>query len=391
MAANGISNLSTKQAKQVAKLNLAQNKRQGYTLNDDGSIASGPDNTANFYRTNNTYDITELPESYSGNTAVNNGNGANLIQGRPWILRLVTSGLQLYLDADVLTNYYPQYTVTVDTVANGGTELHVPKVFNSTIGNQVAVGSPVTTTWGVTRQAIVTGISSATGHLGDEWVFTVDHNLSLGFAPGSTATLGNATVWPDLSGNGNDVTLQNANNITYTSTGGGYFTLASTGFFDRTTTTGVPTGSSAYCLSVWINTHPNWGTRGFVGIGNDFTTNHVNEFRAEGVASLKNYWWNNDLTHSFNVSGTDPNNTYWLNLVAQWDGTSVRSLWANGVQQVSGVGNGLNVDTSYVQVGRTKTNEYLGGKIGQVLIYNRALTSDEILQNFNTIKTRYGY
>jgi hypothetical protein len=103
MAANGISNLSTKQAKQVAKLNLAQYKRQGYTLNADGSVASGPDTTKNFYRTNNTYDITELPESYSGNTAVNNGNGANLIQGRPWILRdelLMETGDDLLLETN---------------------------------------------------------------------------------------------------------------------------------------------------------------------------------------------------------------------------------------------------------------------------------------------------
>jgi len=307
MAANGISNLSTKQAKQVAKLNLAQYKRQGYTLNADGSVASGPDTTKNFYRINNTYTITELPESYSGNTAVNNGNGANLIQGRPWKQLIVTSGLQLFLDA--------------------ASQLSYP---------------------------------------------------------------GTGTTWYDLSGNHNDLTMQNASNINYTNINGGYFTLTSNGYFDRATTTGVPTGSSPYCLSVWINTHPNWGNLGFVGIGNDFTTDHVNEFRGDSLANLKNYWWSNDFTHSFNVSGTDPNNTYWLNLVAQWDGTT-RSLWANGVQQGTQASSGLNVDNSYVQVGRTKTNEYLDGQIGQVLIYNRALTSTEIQQNFNVIKTRYGF
>jgi len=40
MAKNGIFTLSTKQAKQLAKLDLASLKRQGYTLNADGTVAS---------------------------------------------------------------------------------------------------------------------------------------------------------------------------------------------------------------------------------------------------------------------------------------------------------------------------------------------------------------
>lgn len=84
MAKNGISTLPTKQAKQVAKLALAQLKRQGYTLNADGTIAGGPDVTASFFRARNNYVITELPTQYIGNTVVSNDNGSNLIQGRPW-------------------------------------------------------------------------------------------------------------------------------------------------------------------------------------------------------------------------------------------------------------------------------------------------------------------
>lgn len=86
MSANGISSLSTKQAKQTAKLDLAALKRQGYTLNSDGSIASGPDITKPFYRTRNQYDITELPTQYSNNTLVDNINEDGLILGRPWIV-----------------------------------------------------------------------------------------------------------------------------------------------------------------------------------------------------------------------------------------------------------------------------------------------------------------
>ena len=90
MAANGISTLGTKQLKQEAKLALAQNKRRGYTLNADGTIASGPDTTKAFYRENNTLDTTLLPTLYSGNTVVDNVNTVDsvngvLVQGRPYL------------------------------------------------------------------------------------------------------------------------------------------------------------------------------------------------------------------------------------------------------------------------------------------------------------------
>lgn len=66
MAANGISTLSTKEAKQKAKLDLAAAKRAA-----DGNPRA-------------TYDITELPTQYSGNDIVDNPNVGGLIPGRPW-------------------------------------------------------------------------------------------------------------------------------------------------------------------------------------------------------------------------------------------------------------------------------------------------------------------
>lgn len=68
MADNGISTLSTKQARQIAKLDLSAAKR----------VAQG--------NPRDTYDITELPTQYSGNTIVDNANEGGLIQGRPWIV-----------------------------------------------------------------------------------------------------------------------------------------------------------------------------------------------------------------------------------------------------------------------------------------------------------------
>lgn len=74
MAANGISTLSTKQAKQEAKLALAATKR-----------AAGGNTAAIAYRTLHTLDINLLPTKYSGNTLIDNPNVGGLQLGRPWI------------------------------------------------------------------------------------------------------------------------------------------------------------------------------------------------------------------------------------------------------------------------------------------------------------------
>lgn len=65
MAANNISTLATKQARQIAKLDLASTDR----------AATGRPST---------YDIIKLPSRYNGNTVVDNPNPAGLLPGRPW-------------------------------------------------------------------------------------------------------------------------------------------------------------------------------------------------------------------------------------------------------------------------------------------------------------------
>ena len=84
MSANGISDLATKELKQVAKLDIAQAKREGRTVADDGTISGPVDSTKNYYRERNQYDITQLPTKYNGNNLDDNPNTGGLVEGRPW-------------------------------------------------------------------------------------------------------------------------------------------------------------------------------------------------------------------------------------------------------------------------------------------------------------------
>lgn len=86
MAANGISTLALKRTRQDNKLAIAEAKRQGKTVADDGTISGSVDATKPYYRSANTLDATLLPTRYnaSSNTGALVTNAGTLQQGRPW-------------------------------------------------------------------------------------------------------------------------------------------------------------------------------------------------------------------------------------------------------------------------------------------------------------------
>lgn len=87
MSANGISTLSTKQAKQEAKLALAAINRaaDGYTRS--------------------ILDSSQLPTLYSGNSVVDNANTGGLIEGRPWVSTPSIISLRSFLSPTGQTAY----------------------------------------------------------------------------------------------------------------------------------------------------------------------------------------------------------------------------------------------------------------------------------------------
>ena len=198
-----------------------------------------------------------------------------------------------------------------------------------------------------------------------------------------TSYSGTGTTWYDLSGNGNDVVMQNSSSITWNASG--YFATGSTGWFSKASTTNLPTGNSNYTLSVWVQLGSGWGSNGFISVGSFGSSNQSNAFRASGTNTLLNYWWGNDFSVNTSVSPT----TSWFNAVARYDGTN-RSIWVNGVQIGTQTASGHNVTTNALQIAKTVNAEYLQGNIAQALIYNTSLSDVDIIQNYDAIKTRFG-
>jgi len=192
---------------------------------------------------------------------------------------------------------------------------------------------------------------------------------------------GAGNIWYDLSGNGNDVTMQNSGSINFDSTNK-YFDTGNNGYFTKSNGSNIPIGNQSYSIGLFV-TLPNWGNEdlGLLTIGGFGSTNLSNAFRTLGNG-LRHYWWNNDLDIS-NVAITNQ----WVYLIAQFDGVR-RSLWMNGVQIASDTPSGHNVQNSDIRISQGYNNGYYQkGKIKFASIYNRALSSDEIILNYNSLNS----
>jgi hypothetical protein len=195
---------------------------------------------------------------------------------------------------------------------------------------------------------------------------------------------GSGSTWFDLSSGGNNLTFTNS--PTWNTSG--FFSTGSTGYFTGSGTSSIPTGNSNYTMIVWARKNSGWGTSGIISIGGFLISNISNALRTAGsVGGFSHYWWSNDLIVSNNNAGIS--NGTWFMVTAQFDGSN-RRIWANTINVGSDTPTNHNVTSTTIQVGKTYSTEYFQGDIAVAYIYNRALTEQELKQNFNALRGRYG-
>lgn len=193
---------------------------------------------------------------------------------------------------------------------------------------------------------------------------------------GTTVAAGGG--WADLTGNGNHGELFNG-----TREGPGYLIFDGVNDYLSIGSSGFPFGSSAGTLAAWCRT--NSLASGFKWIVS-YGTAGTGQSRFLGVTGSTYYFggYGDDITAT-----TVPLNT-WFNIVGVYNGTTA-SMYVNG-QLVSGpTAKTWNTIAGNSQIGRqTNNGEYWSGDIAQVGVYNRALTANEVLQNFNALRGRFG-
>lgn len=111
---------------------------------------------------------------------------------------------------------------------------------------------------------------------------------------------------------------------------------------------------------------------GLLGSGNYSTANRVNAFRYGPGGHLVNIWWGSDfVTSNQTVFGDTPH------IITFYYDKSFRRVFVNGSEKAS-LASSANQSTAVNNtIGVTNNSEYFNGDIGEIIIFDRALTAEE--------------
>jgi hypothetical protein len=206
--------------------------------------------------------------------------------------------------------------------------------------------------------------------------------LSLNAADPNSYVSG-STTWNDMSGGGNTGTLTNG--PTFSSANGGSIVFDGTNQYGNTLTNNFAVGSNSKSLQVWFKQNVSGTVDVICGYGTSVTAQF---FGLYYDASNRIVFWgynSADYVTSYIIS-----TNVWYNVAITYISPTVY-IYVNGV--LIGQNNyTANTGTAYSMIGANTTggpSNYLHGSISNIQIYNRALSTSEILQNYNAQKSRF--
>ena len=204
---------------------------------------------------------------------------------------------------------------------------------------------------------------------------------------------GEGTIWYDASGNGNIATFTNG--PVYTSGTNGYFTFDGVDDFASIANSTSLQVADTFTINSWV--YPT-NLSGRYGIFSTRTNNAAGSWQLEvgtanagtgrvavtGVGTWIFESVNNAVTINnwFNVCFVKPNNA-----------TQGGTLYVNGTSIGSVVTTAytiLNNNDNKVIAQGSSGSQLFPGRISHVSLYNVALTADQVTQNFNAFRGRYG-
>ena len=201
---------------------------------------------------------------------------------------------------------------------------------------------------------------------------------------------GIGNTWYDLIGNRN-FTLQNNPSFIADSAGGSIrFTAANS---HHATANSLPL-LTTWTVEVWFF-HTGVSTGTYPAIISEvfsdarlnfalFSPNYsVSNFQLQtGYYTSNNWFWTDNYTIAQNN---------WYHAIGTYDGSNVK-LYVNSVLQLTTASatTPTRSNSGIVLMRRWDRGDYYGGSLSTVKIYDRALTSQEIVQNYNATKGRFG-
>lgn len=209
---------------------------------------------------------------------------------------------------------------------------------------------------------------------------------------------GSGTAWRDLTANKNDGTL--INSPVFSSANGGSIVFDGTNDYIDLPSAASSINSLNVSVGCWINQNS-------IHTSNDFTSIiMVAQLSVGAPGSTSTFYLhlrNSGVIWRYQTSagGGAPHNIsppatqeagVWCYYVGVSSSTSI-SLYKNG-SLVGSVLNGVSyapLTNNNINLARNAfDNTFFNGSISNVKIYNRALSAQEVLQNYNALKSRYG-
>lgn len=200
---------------------------------------------------------------------------------------------------------------------------------------------------------------------------------------------GTGTTWTDLRGNENGTLV---NGLTYSSDNMGSLTTnGSNDYIRLDTVTGTGTSTQSFSYEIWVNPSDSDGNIMSMSQSNPQTGWNMPPIAADGGKFRGKIWSNSYLYSPSFVQGN------WYQVVLVWDYQNrSQLLYINGnlSDSESGITYSSSGSNNYLFFGQANPGANntgnFGGKYGIIRLYNKALTSGEILTNYSADRSRYG-
>jgi uncharacterized protein (TIGR02145 family) len=192
---------------------------------------------------------------------------------------------------------------------------------------------------------------------------------------------GSGTTWTDLSSSGNNGTLTNG--PTYSSSNGGSIVFDGGNDF-ISFSTGLPSTDNL-TYEAWVNPSVLNGLRVILMPDNWIASSTAIEFDGNLLQFALYGESDKYSTYTFNT-----NNWYQIAVVYSKSAKTI-SFYVNGsLTNTENYNNPSTVSNTTLKMGAWDgSSRFFNGNIGQIRIYNRALTAAEILQNYNALRPRF--
>jgi hypothetical protein len=206
---------------------------------------------------------------------------------------------------------------------------------------------------------------------------------------------GSGTTWTDLSGNGNTGTL--VNGVGYNSGNLGSLVFGGVDDYVDCGSNNILNFTNSFSVSFWMNNAIGSTFEYFVNRWT-YSTGNYRQWSFDNSTRISNR-----ISFRISGNGTDYETTIisstnasysvgWHHIFGTWNG-SLMSLYIDNLLVAGPTSKTSMVSTpgqkTFIGGGNLGSTLPMSGNIAQVSIYNRALTAQEIQQNFNATRSRF--